>query len=155
VARRTIKLWQLIIAGPVLIALGIWEYVKLARFEERGGTIWVGRTTALFYRLGGKSTVLIVMLVGGGLYLWLLLRYLRLHRETQRPLVEPDERARQRDSKPRPRPTASSRPPSPPRDTDPFRSPPHQPIVVSNPVARPTPAPIVEGDPSDQPKLLK
>ncbi len=154
-ARRTIKLWQLIIAGPVLIAFGIWEYVDLARFEARGGTIFVGRTTAFFYRLGGKSAVLIVMLVGGGLYLWLLLRYLRLHRESQPRLVEPDETAREPDSKPRRRPAASSRLPSPPRDADPFRSPPHQPIVVANPVARPASVPIVEGDPSDQPKLLR
>jgi hypothetical protein len=154
-ARRTIKLWQLIIAGPGLIALGIWEYVDLARFEERGGTIWVGRTTAFFYRLGGKSAVLVVMVVGGGLYLWLLLRYLRLHRETQRRPVEPDERELERASTPRPRPIASPRLPSAPRDAGPFRSPPHQPIVVSSPVARPAPAPIVEGDPLDQPKLLK
>lgn len=154
-ARRTMKLWQLIIAGPGLIALGLWEYRNLAQFEERGGTIWVSKTTAFFYRLGGKSTVLIMTLAVAAVYLWLLVRYLQQRRETEQPVAEPEIQEIERTTRPRPRPVASPRPPSPPRDGDPFRSPPHQPIVVSKPVMRPAPAPIVEGDPSDQPKLLR
>jgi hypothetical protein len=156
VARRTIKLWQLIIAGPALIAVGIWEYIDVARFEASGGTIWVGRTTAFFYRIGGKSTVLAVMLLAGGSYLWLLARYVRLHREQARIEAEADQREVERASGTRSRPMMKPPLPSPPRiDPDPFRAPPQQPIVVRDPAVRSAPAPIAAGDPSDVPKLLR
>ncbi len=54
VARRTLKLWQLILAGPFLIWAGISEYGKLDDLEQLGGRIYVGRTTKLLYSLGGK-----------------------------------------------------------------------------------------------------
>jgi hypothetical protein len=156
VAHRTIKLWQLIVAGPALIALGIWEYIDLARFEASGGTIWVGRTTAFFYRIGGKSTVLAVMLLAGGFYLWLLAKYVRIRREEARTEAELDEREVERASGGVSRPMMKPPLPSPPRiDADPFRAPPQQPIVVRDPAVRSAPTPIAAGDPSDAPKLLR
>jgi len=159
VARRTIKLWQLLLAGPFFIWVGIREYLQLANLEENGGVLFVGRSTAFLYRMGGKYLVLVILCGFGGFYLWALSRWVRDQREIAR-LRAADEAdsAGSNAAGPaqpalKPRRTAAQR-----SNDDSFRSPPPPPVVaVVRHDQRAAPVPIaapVEGT-HDEPKLLR
>jgi hypothetical protein len=145
VARRTIKLWQLIVAGPFLIWAGIHEYFQLADLEENGGVLFVGRFTAFLYRMGGKHLVLVIVCGCGGFYVWALSRWIRDQRELARLRAADQADHAGPNAAPPVKPAVKPRRDPPPRiDDDPFRSP-------------PAPAPIAAPSVGthDEPKLLR
>jgi hypothetical protein len=152
VARRTIKLWQLILAGPFLLWVGWDEYGRLDALEKSGGTIYVNSFTKFLYDAGGKNTVLVVWCGFGLFYLWLCKRYFDIHRDAnariaalEQPTAEP--------KKPRAEPT----PEPPPRlGDDPFREPPRPaPIAVVRAPTAPAAVPMAPGNPDEAPKILR
>lgn len=150
-ARRTIKLWQLILAGPFLLWIGWHEYNALDILEKSGGTIYVDRLTHLLYSMGGKNAVLVVWGGFGVFYIWALVKYVQVTRDAHTRLaaldkpVEPD----------RPRPPVRREPP-PRLGDDPFREPPRAaPIAVHRPPTAPLTTPMAEGKTDDGPKILR
>jgi len=152
VARRTIKLWQLILAGPFLLWIGWHEYSSLDLLEKSGGTIYVDRLTHLLYTMGGKNAVLVVWGGFGVFYIWALVKYVQITRETSRRLAALDN------------PPEPARPPAPPprRESpprlgdDPFREPPRAaPIAVQRPPTAPGVTPMAAGNPDGGPKILR
>jgi hypothetical protein len=63
--RGVFRLWQLLVLGAGLVALGIYEYVDLSTWEAEGGVRLMGRTTRRLYELGGKGLVAGLPLVLG------------------------------------------------------------------------------------------
>ena len=150
-ARRTIKLWQLILAGPFLLWMAWDEYSRLDIFEKSGGTIYVNSFTKLLYDAGGKNAVLVITAGLGGLYLWLLWRYVQTHRDAHRRIAAAEAPREQ----PKPRP-APPREPPPRIGDDPFREPPRAaPIAVVRPPTAPTATPMAPGNTDDSPKILR
>ena len=164
-----IRLWMLIVAGPVLIALGIHTYLKLAEFEETGGRTYLNKFDKLLYNAGGKTAVLLVWCGLGAFYLFLVYRYFTTDRENKRRIAAAEERiaakadeiAAAERSHERAPAEPPPRPPPPRIGDDPFRDPPGpKPIVVqkaeiaSAPVPRAS-TPAVSSDAGDGPKFLK
>jgi hypothetical protein len=151
VARRTIKLWQLILAGPFLLWVAWSEYSRLDAFEKSGGTIWIGRTTKMLYDLGGKNAVLVVTGGLGVLYIWLCWKYFATQREARERLAAVDTPAE---------PVKKAEPPrreAPPRlGDDPFREPPRAaPIAVVRAPTAPAVTPMASGNSDEGPKILR
>jgi hypothetical protein len=152
VARRTIKLWQLILAGPFLLWIGWHEYNALDILEKSGGTIYVDRLTHALYTMGGKSAVLVVWGGLGVFYIWALVKFIGLERDAHRRLAALDNP---------PEPDTPRRPPPrrepPPRlGDDPFREPPRAaPIAVQRAPTAPAATPMAEGKSDDGPKILR
>ena len=154
-ARRTIKLWQLILAGPFLFWIGCHEYNRLDDLEQHGGVLYVDRFTKLFYDLGGKNTVLLVWGAFGAFYVWALLRWLQAHRHHERTMEAIEAREAARDQ-PVARPKPAPREAPPRLGDDPFREPPRPaPVRVIRDEKPAQPTPIVAGNSDDEPKLLK
>jgi len=163
---RPLRLWQVAILGPALIAYGIYEWWDLYKFEHDGeGTKRVGRITFVLYEMGGKNLVAAVTAGIGVLTVYLLVTFLRQEREANAKLAELAEREAHRDAKPeavevRDDDDVAKHPVEPPKGTpprerdQPFRGPPVNIVVVPTAVANPAPAPVVAGDPSDRPKML-
>ena len=149
---RTIKLWQLILAGPFLLWLGWHEYSALDVVEKSGGTIYVDRFTHLLYSMGGKNAVLLVWGGFGVFYIWALVKYVQVTRDAHRRLDAVDSP---------PEPAKPEAPPvrrePPPRlGDDPFREPPRPaPIAVHRPPTAPAATPMAEGTSDDGPKILR
>jgi hypothetical protein len=152
VARRTIKLWQLILAGPFLLWIGWHEYSALDLLEKSGGTIYVDRLTHLLYTMGGKNAVLVVWGGFGVFYVWALVKYVQITRETSRRLAALDHPPEPEAPKPPP----PRREPPPRLGDDPFREPPRPaPIAVQRPPTAPAATPMAEGKSDDGPKILR
>jgi hypothetical protein len=150
-ARRTIKLWQLILAGPLLLWVGWHEYNALDLLEKSGGTIYVDRLTHMLYTMGGKNAVLVVWTGFGIFYVWALAKYVQITRETRRRFAALDEPA-----EPEKKPPAPRREPPPRIGDDPFREPPRAaPIAVVRPPTAPAATPMAEGKTDDGPKILR
>lgn len=169
--RPKIKLWMLILLGPLLIALGIHTYGKLADFEETGGRITLNKLDKLFYDIGGKTTVLVVWCGLGAFYLFALYRFFTLDRENRARIAAAEDRiaataeriaAADRKLAEAPIPPADPPRPAPPRlGDDPFREPPAKPPILvkkAEIAAAPAPrasSPAATSDASDRPKFLK
>jgi len=160
-AARTLKLWQALFVGPILIALGIWEYRRLAEFEDEGGVIFLDRFTAFLYRIGGKNTVLVLTCAAGVFYIALLWRWFQLTRAADRLEAAAEPADAPAAKRPRARPNGerpAPRPPATPAETDPYRSPPTTPLQVIRPVAPAAPTPIekpADGDADGGPSILR
>jgi hypothetical protein len=151
-ARRTIKLWQLILAGPFLIWAGWDEYSRLDHLEKAGGTLYVNSFTKFLYDVGGKNAVLVVTCGLGVFYLYLVKRFYDTQREARQRLAALDTPA---ESPPKPAP-APRREPPPRIGDDPFREPPRAaPIAVQRPSTAPAETPMAAGNPDDGPKILR
>ena len=150
-ARRTIKLWQLILAGPFLLWVGWHEYGRLDDLEKSGGKIYVDSLTKFLYDVGGKHAVLVVWCGFGVFYLWLCKRYFDVHRDANARLAALEQ------PKPKPEPAPPVRRDPPPRlGDDPFREPPRPaPIAVVRAPTAPAAVPMAAGNPDDGPKILR
>jgi hypothetical protein len=152
VARRTVKLWQLLLAGPFLIWAGWDEYCRLDHLEKAGGTLYVNSFTKFLYDLGGKNAVLVVTCGLGVFYLYLVKRFFDKQREAHQRIA-----AAERPGEPDARPASPPRREPPPRlGDDPFREPPRAaPIAVVRPPTAPAATPMAEGKTDDGPKILR
>lgn len=155
-ARKKLYLWQLILAGPFLIWLGIHEYGRLAELEETGGKIYVDRLTHFLYTIGGKNLVLLGTCGFGAFYVWALIRWIKqekIRRAIDKPVEAP---AVEVAPPPRPAPPRAPREAPPRLSDDPFRAPPAPAPIVATPTQRPIETPIVASStPDDGPKLLR
>lgn len=149
-ARGRIKLWQLILAGPFLIWLGIHEYNRLDDLETHGGRIYVDKLTHFLYSIGGKNAVLVCIVGFGIFYIYLLYRWWRDQQWAERRLEEIDAA---NEPAPAPKPKRAPVEARPRVDADPFRAPPAAAPVVVAPVAKKIESPIVASD-TDGPKFL-
>ncbi|MBV8760007.1 MAG: hypothetical protein JO257_22140 [Deltaproteobacteria bacterium] len=151
-ARRTIKLWQLILAGPFLLWVGWHEYSRLDELEKSGGTIYVDRLTHLLYETGGKHAVLVIWCGFGVFYIWALKKYVDMQREYRERMAALEDKPGVPIAKEPPR----RREPAPRIDDDPFRAPPRPaPVIVVRPPTAPAEVPMAAGNADDSPKILR
>jgi hypothetical protein len=81
---RKLKVWQvLFLLTPLMLWLAWVSYRDFTRLEEDGGVMYVGRTTALLYDVGGKWAVVAFPLVVAGFWLYAVVVTLRLSRRAQ------------------------------------------------------------------------
>jgi hypothetical protein len=153
-ARGKLQLWQLILAGPFLIWMGIHEYGRLADVEETGGKIYVDKLTHFLYTIGGKNLVLVGTCGFGIFYVWALIRWIK-QEKIRRAIDEPLEHDMPV-APPKPAPRAAPREALPRLSDDPFRAPPAPAPIVAVATQRPIETPIVaSAAPDDGPKLLR
>lgn len=134
-ARRTVKLWQLLLAGPFLIWAGWDEYCRLDHLEKAGGTLYVNSFTKFLYDIGGKNAVLVVTCGLGVFYLYLVKRFFDKQREAHQRIA-----AAERPAEPEPKPASLPR---------------RAPIAVHRPPTAPAATPMAAGKSDDGPKILR
>lgn len=161
-----IKLSLLIVAGPLLIASGLYLRGRISELEESGR--YSSKSFSTLDRLllsGGKTTVLVVWCALGAIYLFGWYWFFKVDRENKVRIAAAEQRiaaAKLPDEAiPRaPTPPVERPLPPPPRiGEDPFRNPPVRPVMAKKAelVATPTPrasTPDV-ANPDDRPKFLK
>lgn len=88
---RKLKVWQvLFLLTPLMLWLAWSSYRDFTRLEEDGGVLYVGRTTALLYDVGGKWAVVAFPLVVVGFWLYGVVVTLRLSRRAAQLAIESD-----------------------------------------------------------------
>jgi hypothetical protein len=58
-----------LLAGLLVIGVGIYAYYRFANWEEQGGTIRENRILLFLYETTGKTGTLLIMCAAGGIFI--------------------------------------------------------------------------------------